>query len=160
MKRLIGPIALVLVIGLGSYALFAQQQDPSQGQSQPGMMGRGMGGGGMMGQRGMMGSNGGMMPMGSMRGMMTQAMAGSISHEAMVATSDGGVVVWTGGKLKKYDSNLNLVKEVELKVDYEAMQQRMQKMMESMPMRGGTMPMGQNRMRRSGGDSGGGSPQP
>ena len=36
-------------------------------------------------------------------------------HPTVVATSDGGVVVLTGGKLAKYDNSLNLVKEVELK---------------------------------------------
>ena len=36
-------------------------------------------------------------------------------HPAVVATSDGGVVVLTGGKLAKYDNSLNLVKEVEIK---------------------------------------------
>lgn len=37
----------------------------------------------------------------------------------IVATSDGGVVVVLGNKLSKYDSNLNFVKEVELKMPKE-----------------------------------------
>lgn len=33
----------------------------------------------------------------------------------MIATSDGGVIVLSGPKLAKYDKDLNLIKEVELK---------------------------------------------
>ena len=49
----------------------------------------------------------------------------------LVATTDGGVVVLIGNKLMKYDANLNLVKETEIKIDKEAMQ-KMQ--MEKRPM--------------------------
>ena len=35
----------------------------------------------------------------------------------LVATSDGGVVVVTGNKITKYDQDLNLVKEADLKMD-------------------------------------------
>jgi len=34
----------------------------------------------------------------------------------MVATDEGGVIVLAGGKLLKYDADLNLVKEVEIKM--------------------------------------------
>ncbi len=34
----------------------------------------------------------------------------------MVATDEGGVIVLTGNKLMKYDANLNLVKEAEIKM--------------------------------------------
>ncbi|MFH1208674.1 MAG: hypothetical protein V1673_03870 [Candidatus Omnitrophota bacterium] len=34
----------------------------------------------------------------------------------LVATSDGGVIVFTGFRLLKYDANLNLVKEVQVNV--------------------------------------------
>ena len=40
-------------------------------------------------------------------------------QKQMVATSDGGVVVMAGHKLFKYDKDLNLVKEVELKTRVE-----------------------------------------
>jgi hypothetical protein len=161
MKRHVIVIVVAVVAGVGAYVALAGQ---SSDNADRGMMGGGMmgQGGGMMnrgeGQQGMMGPDGGMMPM---RGMMAQSMAQSMLHDAMVATSDGGVVVWAGGKLMKYDGSLSLVKEVELKVDYEAMQQRMMKMMESMPMmRGGMMPMRQNMRRGSGGNTGGGSTTP
>jgi hypothetical protein len=165
MKRwMMVAVSAVLLAMAGTYAVFAQQdaqtpQRPSatmgQGMMGQGMMGQGDMGPGMMGRsggmmnrggpsQGMMG-NDGMMPMGGMRGMMAQSMAQSITHEAMVATSDGGVVVWAGNKLMKYDSGLNVVKEVELKVDYETMQQRMQKMMETMPMMRGGMMAGSGR---------------
>ncbi len=141
MKRylMIAGVVCAVLAG-GSYMAFAQQD-------RGGMMG-----GGMMNrggsQQGMMGNSRNMMPM--MRGMMAQRMANSMTQEALVATSDGGVVVLAGGKLMKYDSALNLVKEVEVKVDYKGMQQRMEKMMESMPMMQGGM------MR---GGSGGGASQ-
>ena len=35
---------------------------------------------------------------------------------SMVATQEGGVIVLAGNKLTKYDANLNVVKEVELKL--------------------------------------------
>lgn len=128
MKRYGMIVAVVAVPAVaGSYVAFGQQNN----------------------RGGMMGGSGGMM-----RGMMAQSMAQSISHEAMVATSDGGVVVRANGKLMKYDGSLKLVKEVELNVNYEAMQQRMQKMMENMPMMRGGM------MGGSGGSSTGDSNQP
>jgi hypothetical protein len=56
-----------------------------------------------------------MMSMHSMMGMMS----------SIVATSDGGVVVMIGNKLYKYDKNLNLVKETEIKLDMKGMQRMM-----------------------------------
>src|SRR3989338_4064213 len=44
------------------------------------------------------------------KGMMTRS-------PAMVASSDGGVIVLSGNKLYKYDKNLNLVKEAEIKTE-------------------------------------------
>lgn len=38
-----------------------------------------------------------------------------IQKPQMVASNDGGVILLSGSKLYKYDKNLNLVKEVELK---------------------------------------------
>ncbi len=43
-----------------------------------------------------------------MMGMMQQM------HTNMVASSDGGVIVLSGGKLIKYDNQLNVVKQVDL----------------------------------------------
>jgi hypothetical protein len=39
----------------------------------------------------------------------------------MVSTDEGGVIVLTGNKLMKYDADLNLVKEVEVKMPVPAM---------------------------------------
>jgi len=122
MKRLMVPVALVLVVGLGSYALFGQQQQPPD-QPQRGM------GGGMMG-RGMMG--GGMM--GGMGCPACAAACGAMMHESLVATSDGGVVMAVAGKLVKYDSALKKVSETNIDVDWTAMHQRMQQMMQNCPM--------------------------
>jgi hypothetical protein len=58
--------------------------------------------------------------------MMEKDMKGrGIKHEMMmrrmqrsvVATSDGGVVIVAGNKITKYDRNLNVIKEVQLKSD-------------------------------------------
>lgn len=46
-------------------------------------------------------------------GMMCPMMGGKSS---MIASADGGVIVLMGNKLMKYDANLDLVKEVELKM--------------------------------------------
>ena len=42
-------------------------------------------------------------------------MGGMHQSPSLIATSDGGVVILMGGKLAKYDKELNLVKEVEMK---------------------------------------------
>lgn len=127
MKRLMVPVALVLVVGLGSYAICAQpQQQPNQSQ-------RGMGGG-MMG-RGMMGR--GMMQQGTEGGMMCPMcgmMMGGMMQKTMAATDDGGVIVAFGDKLIKYDSDLNKVKEVPLELDMNQMHQKMMQMMQNCPM--------------------------
>ena len=70
-----------------------------------------------------------------MGGMMMTKMMG-IMQKQMVATNDGGVIVLSGNKLLKYDKDLNLVKEAELKtdvefkMDVEPMQQMIEKMKE------------------------------
>ncbi len=51
-------------------------------------------------------------------GQMAMQMMGSMQRQ-MVATSDGGVIVLAGNKLLKYDKDLNLVKEVEIKTEVE-----------------------------------------
>jgi len=51
-------------------------------------------------------------------GAMAMQMMGSMQRQ-MVATSDGGVIVLAGGKLLKYDKDLNLVREVDLKTNVE-----------------------------------------
>jgi hypothetical protein len=98
-------IMLAAVLISFSAASFAADADQTGGSM--------MGGGGMM-----MGSDRGddMGSMGAMMGMMN----------SLVATSDGGVVVMIGNKLYKYDKNLNLVKEAEIKVDVKGMQRMME----------------------------------
>ena len=98
MKRVMVPVALVVVVALGSYALFAQQSSVPQGGSGD-MMG-GMGAG-MMGD--MPYAGGGMM------------------QTALATTSDGGVVVAAGGKLIKYDAALKKVAEADIDIDGDAM---------------------------------------
>lgn len=55
----------------------------------------------------------GMQDGGMKRGGKHRMMGGG--KETVVATSDGGVVILAGPKLIKYDKDLNLVKEVEIK---------------------------------------------
>jgi len=52
----------------------------------------------------------------------------------LVVTEDGGVVVMTGNKLIKFDKDLNLIKEVTLEIDFEAMHKMMEKMREKRAM--------------------------
>lgn len=68
------------------------------------------------------------MGMCSKQGMMSSMM------EGIVATNDGGVVVISGNRLLKYDKDLNLQKEVELRMDTETMEMRGQ-MKAKYPMR-------------------------
>jgi len=52
----------------------------------------------------------------------------------LLATQDGGVVLMIGNKLIKYDAGMNLVKEVEIKIDMEAMKSAMEEMKKNCPM--------------------------
>ena len=56
---------------------------------------------------------------------MYDMMKKKMMEKQIVATKDGGVVVMVGKKLFKYDKNLNLVKEAELKIDYKAMKKEL-----------------------------------
>lgn len=58
----------------------------------------------------------------------------SMMKRDIVPTEDGGVIVVCGDQIIKYDANLNLVKQTEIKIDMEQMQQKMMKMMQSCPM--------------------------
>ena len=51
----------------------------------------------------------------------------------MIATQDGGLVLMMGNKLIKYDASMNIVKEVEIKMDMEAMKNMMEDMKKSCP---------------------------
>lgn len=114
----------IAVVGIASYALFAQEQTGGMMHHQGGP-GRGM----MMGKP--------MMDMCPMHSMMCKSMV----DKQMVITEDGDIIVLAGNKLFKYDDDLELEKEVELKIDMEQMQQKMQQMMEQCPMRRQMMQM-------------------
>ena len=58
---------------------------------------------------------------GKEKGMKNQMMKGMHQQPSMVATADGGVIVLSGPKLAKYDGQLNLVKEVELRPSHKPM---------------------------------------
>ena len=102
---------------VGSLA-FAQEgmmmnQEMKEPMKEPGMghmMMHGMKGHGMMGK--------------GMKGEMCSTMK-TMSEKQMVPSGDGGVIVMVGNKLIKYDKNLNVVKEAEIKVDMEAMKKMM-----------------------------------
>jgi len=120
MKRLMivaVPVALLAMVG--SYGVLAQQ-DSQTSQPPSGTMGRGMG---MMGQ-------GGQTHGCAMCGMM----AGSMMMKTMTATPDGGVIVAVGNRLIKYDNQLNVVKDTEMKIDMNQMFSSMQKIMDNCPM--------------------------
>ncbi|MBI3618268.1 MAG: hypothetical protein HY210_08675 [Candidatus Omnitrophica bacterium] len=90
MKKLTYLILAVTAVSLSASSVFA-------GQMKDGMMEDGM-------------MNGGMMKMMHM-------MHGMTRSPVMAASNDGGVIVLTGNKLYKYDKNLNLVKEAEIKME-------------------------------------------
>lgn len=114
---------------LGTLAATAFAQPSSGNMGNMGNMGNGrMGPGGMHGMHGMqMMSDSGMCPGWGM--MMQMAVARQV-----VPTQDGGVVVVVGNALRKYDKNLKLLKEVEIEVDWDKLQQQMQQMQQRCPM--------------------------
>jgi hypothetical protein len=141
MKRsLIVAAAVVSVALIGSYVVFAQPQGQTATQPQnagPGMMQGGPGE--MMGQpQGPRGMGQGMMQS-RMRDHlqggcpMCEAMIGSMVLKTMIPTQDGGVIIAFGNKLMRYDNQLNLLKETEMKVDAGQMYSDMQKMVENCP---------------------------
>jgi hypothetical protein len=81
------------------------------------------------------GQGGGMMKDCPKCGMMKMMM-----DKTMVASGDGGVIVMIGNKLFKYDKDLELKKEVEIKIDMEAMHKDMMKNMAPCPMMKGQAP--------------------
>jgi len=77
------------------------------------------------------GMNGGMM------GNMTcpgGASCGTMMQGSVAATSDGGVVVVVAGKLIKYDAAFKKVNEVDIDVDWDAVNQKTQQTMQNCPM--------------------------
>ncbi|OGX16053.1 MAG: hypothetical protein A2166_05430 [Omnitrophica WOR_2 bacterium RBG_13_41_10] len=104
-------MVLILVPALAFAEEKSMGMDTSMKMAKGMEMGKGMG----MGRRGM-GFNCGKMCM--------------MMQKQMVVTSDGGVIVLAGNKLYKYDKNLNLVKEVEIKIDVEAMKKTIGQMRE------------------------------
>ena len=138
MKRMLGLTILCMAV-LSAVYISAEEKSGA-------MMGRGMmdekgdmmmGGHGMMG-RGMMDEKDGMMMGGrGMMGMMGMCpMMKSMMERTVVATGDGGIIVVTGNKLTKYDKDLNVVKEIELKMDMEGMQKMMDNMKSMCPFMG------------------------
>ena len=118
-------VIMLVILFLGvSTASFAEEGMDMDMNKQGGMMQQG---GGMM-RQGMMGK--GMMGMGQGMCPMCSSMMKSMSAAQLVSTGDGGFVILMGNKLTKYDKNLNVVKEVELKVDQEGMM----KMIKDCPM--------------------------
>jgi len=124
----LGVIALVVI----AYA--AQQSAEPGTMKPPGMMGQE----GMMGRPGMMGHGmGGAGPCPMHGGMMH----GMMGRSAMVV---GGkyLYVLAGDKIMKYDHDLNLVRETEMKTDTAKMSQMMEQCLEKCPMRKQMMPPG------------------
>ncbi len=92
-------IFFTMILGVGLFAgvsAFAEDQDMLQQREGRESQDQGM----MAGKMGMKGE------------MMKKGMH---QQPTLIATTDGGVVMFFGGKLAKYDAQLNLVKEVEIK---------------------------------------------
>ncbi|MBI3313918.1 MAG: hypothetical protein HYZ83_06760 [Candidatus Omnitrophica bacterium] len=81
--------------------------------------------------------------------MMGMHMMKMMTEKSVVATSDGGVVVVAGNKITKYDKDLNVVKEAEIKMDMEAMAKHMKEMMEQCPMMKGKEGSGEEKAAAS-----------
>jgi hypothetical protein len=73
------------------------------------------------------------------------AMMKSMMSKSVLETKDGGLVVMVGNKLMKFDKDLNLVKEVEVKVDVTGMQEMMEQIMKNCP-----CPLRKQMMEKSG----------
>lgn len=146
MKRFMNiALGVVLVMGVALIS-FAEEPKETKGRAmgKEMMKGEKMGCEGMMAKAKMMGYEKMMRGCCSMHGMMMKSMM----ERTIVATSDGGVVVAIGNKLFKYDKNLELKKETEIKIDGEAMGKMMMEMKEKCPMC--KKMMGERRMMEKG----------
>ena len=92
------------------------------------------------------------------KGMMSGQMMGMhmmkiMMEKSVVATSDGGIVIVAVNKITKYDKNLNVINEAEIKMDMEAMEKNMKEMMEKCPMMKGEMKNMGSEMKETGKNS-------
>ena len=135
-------LIIILVSLLMNASSLTYAQDKTESMNKKGMMDNT----GMMGSQGMRGRKAmmmdkdkmqGMHPMGGM--MMKGMMMKGMMEKSMDATGDGGIVVLAGNRLMKYDKNLKLIKEVDIKIDMEAMQKNMTEMMKNCPKMQGDM---------------------
>lgn len=129
MRKLLSiALSAILITGIASFVFAEEEQESSMMDKETmmgGMPGKEMMGGSMMRKKCMGMDKDEMMGMCLMRNKMMK--------KEMVATSDGGVIVMSGNKLFKYDRNLNLKKEVEIKMDMKGMHKMMKKMMKKCP---------------------------
>ncbi len=72
---------------------------------------------------------------GGMMGNMGCSGCGTMMQAAVAATNDGGVIVAAAGKLIKYDAALEKVGEVEIDVDWNAVNSKTQPTTQNCPMR-------------------------
>jgi len=136
MKKTMLVLIIAAMIGIGAVAVFAAEH----------MGGGMMGGGGMMSnredtQQGM--QQGGMMG----RGMMMDGMGPMMGGGSLATNEDGGVIVLMGNQLYKYDKDLNLIKQVEIKIDWQAMQKMMMQRHEMMMQNRNMMMGGQSQSK-------------
>jgi hypothetical protein len=109
--------AAVVIVVTGYWAIAADTTPPAREPQRDSMRD------GMMDKHGHMG---GMCPGHMMMGRM-------MTSSQLVAMPDGDVVVMMGTRLTKYDKNLAVVKEVEMKLDTDAMMKRMEEMCDRCP---------------------------
>lgn len=102
MKKLSSILVIVTVLMLSALVLWSADKDLSMGKGM--MMDKDMGEA--------------MMGMCPVHGMMAMRM---MTSRTIVATSDGGVIVYVANKLLKYDKDLNLVKKAAVDIDYQEM---------------------------------------
>ncbi len=121
MKKNTWAIMLVILFAITGLVNAEEMKDGMKSKG----MSSGMMDGGMMGK--------GMMD-GKMMGMCS--MMQSMMQKQVVSTGDGGIIVVAGNKITKYDKDLNVVKEVEQKMDMEGMQKMMENMKSMCPMMG------------------------
>ena len=117
-------LLLALITAISGLALAQEAEETQQPMTEHRMMGKSMTGKGMMAA----------MPTGKMKAGMHGMMMKKMMEKQIVATSDGGAIVMTCNKLLKYDSQLNLVNEVEIKTDFDYLGKMMQEMKEKCAM--------------------------
>ena len=115
-------VVVILAVSFSGIALAGGDKDCEMGRQCKSMFGN------------MFGPKDKGMEMGRCMCPMHKMMVRRVMDREIIATYDGGIAVVLGNKITKYDKDMNLIKEVEIKIDMDVMKKSMEEMKRNCPM--------------------------